>query len=544
MIKQFLIKYLIVLFIIFPINILYSEHQIFNIQSLNSSSDEFAPVFNPNERCLYYNRSFISHTKLYKTFLEYDFGNKVSKEFIDSIFSKKSIEVTDNITQHNINPTYFSFNGNEAYLTGKTISDKGSLLGIYKINFEKNNWQLTRQIKELGKEMFTFHPTISPNGNVMVYCTAKVDNPEDSDLMIAFKDEQNNWTTSLPLNILNTNHSEITPFLASDDTLYFASNGFDGKGGFDIYYSIFENGQWQKPLPVENINTEYDESDFVKINDNFYLFASNRPGGEGGIDIWGYLLNDFDLFNEEPSVKISLNTSILKILQQSSYIQLIKNSTINEANIIKRYTNDSEYYYVFDDSLISYPTHLEIICSVNILPENKNYQLNIANNDKIVFSKIMEKKQEVILLPVDGLINPNDIPEKAEIKASFILNDTKKDIISKIEIIKSQKESPKCFEIDNTKYKLLIAPLSDEISNTELDKIFNHIKKVVKYKNGKIIIESSPTFEIYDIEKIRSYINSININNNVIIYQKKTIVNLSKYFYNLNFNYLLIYIQI
>ena len=45
-----------------------------------------------------------------------------------------------------------------------------------------------------------------------------------------------------PVNLgsqVNSQFQEITPFLASDNkTLFFASNGRNGEGSFDIYYSF------------------------------------------------------------------------------------------------------------------------------------------------------------------------------------------------------------------------------------------------------------------------------------------------------------------
>ena len=86
--------------------------------------------------------------------------------------------------------------------------------------------------------------------------------------------------------LLNSAENEITPFLAGDDTLYFASNGFGGKGGYDVYVTIKVSGEWQPPVPVESINTSYNESDFVVLPGAAAVFASDRPGGKGGLDLY------------------------------------------------------------------------------------------------------------------------------------------------------------------------------------------------------------------------------------------------------------------
>lgn len=86
--------------------------------------------------------------------------------------------------------------------------------------------------------------------------------------------------------IINSSGDEITPHFVTSDTLFFASNGIGGKGGFDVFYSVFRDGAWQEPVPMDALNTEFDESDCARLEDGSYVFASNRPGGAGGLDLW------------------------------------------------------------------------------------------------------------------------------------------------------------------------------------------------------------------------------------------------------------------
>lgn len=522
--------------------LLHADFQIFNIEQLNTNDDDYAPAVNFVEKTLFYNWSNKTKSQLLKRKISFTVEN-LQNNFLD-IFSDKSVLVSDNITKSGINPVYLSFWGNECYLTGKVKSTKGVLLGIYKSDYEKNNWQITRLLDELGTDRFNFHPTISPNGNTLVYCTASISNPEDSDLMIAYRDEKKNWSSSIPLNILNSNLSEITPFFASDDTLYFASNGLDGRGGFDIFYSIFEDGAWQTPKPVQGVNTEFDESDFTKVSDDLYFFVSNRPGGKGGLDIWGYYLTSTDWKDEEPVFKTSLNSTILRIINISSYIQLVNNTNIKEIPANSQISQDSNFYYIYYDSVSSNPTHLEISYHISKLVLNNYYQLIVRLNDRQVISKNISQKDTSVLIPVREVIDAKSIPEKLEIYSQFTIRDKELSSTTEVEVYKSRKENFEIFDIDNKKYKLIVVPLSPKIDQDALEKSLKFLKQEVKYKNGKIIIESSPTFELYDNEKIRSYINNLNINNNAIIYQTRVSKNLSKYFNNLNFNYLLIYIQI
>ena len=74
--------------------------------------------------------------------------------------------------------------------------------------------------------------------------------------------------------------------------MVFSSNRPGGLGGYDFYYSIYENGQWSEPVNFgAPINSAYDEYRAITVKDDRYendllIFSSNRPGGKGGFDIY------------------------------------------------------------------------------------------------------------------------------------------------------------------------------------------------------------------------------------------------------------------
>ncbi len=72
------------------------------------------------------------------------------------------------------------------------------------------------------------------------------------------------------------------------ETMYLASNGNNTMGGYDIFVSKKEQGQWSKPVNMGYpINTPYDDFFFASTaNGKFAYIASNRSGGQGGYDIY------------------------------------------------------------------------------------------------------------------------------------------------------------------------------------------------------------------------------------------------------------------
>ena len=101
-----------------------------------------------------------------------------------------------------------------------------------------------------------------------------------------------------PLNLgstINTAFNEFGVSLTLDGhTLYFASNR-PGVGGQDLYVSRRHNKRddfgWQPPVNLESINTVANEILAAHFEDDLtgvttLYFASNRPGGLGGDDIY------------------------------------------------------------------------------------------------------------------------------------------------------------------------------------------------------------------------------------------------------------------
>ena len=98
---------------------------------------------------------------------------------------------------------------------------------------------------------------------------------------------------SVPRNLgnpVNTGGWETQPSFSIDGrTLYFASNRPGGKGGNDIWKTVLmDNGRWSKPVNLgDSINTPGDEKcPFIHYDDQTLYFASNGHVGMGDMDIF------------------------------------------------------------------------------------------------------------------------------------------------------------------------------------------------------------------------------------------------------------------
>lgn len=103
------------------------------------------------------------------------------------------------------------------------------------------------------------------------------------------------WSEPVKLSdTINTPEIEESVFIHPDNqTLYFSSEGHTGMGGVDIYVSHrLPNGSWGIPVnlgyPINTFNNE--NSLLVAADGKLAFFASNREGGEGGLDIYRFEL--------------------------------------------------------------------------------------------------------------------------------------------------------------------------------------------------------------------------------------------------------------
>lgn len=105
---------------------------------------------------------------------------------------------------------------------------------------------------------------------------------------------------SSPMNLgakINTPGNEIAPFIF-EGNLYFSSDVFYGLGGMDIYKSQLGMGQsFSTPINLgPGINGTSDDFGFVVRSGEYGgyegYFASNRPSGRGGDDIYHFKVNE------------------------------------------------------------------------------------------------------------------------------------------------------------------------------------------------------------------------------------------------------------
>jgi hypothetical protein len=90
---------------------------------------------------------------------------------------------------------------------------------------------------------------------------------------------------------ISSNANDKCPFV-NGQLLVFASDRPGGFGGYDLYYSKHINETWSSPVNFgDHINTPFDEYRPITLHyegfdNNLMIFSSDRPGGQGGFDLY------------------------------------------------------------------------------------------------------------------------------------------------------------------------------------------------------------------------------------------------------------------
>ena len=134
------------------------------------------------------------------------------------------------------------------------------------------------------------HPTLSKDGNTMIFSSDKPGGNGKMDLYMAYFDGSV-WKSIVNIGAqINTASNEVFPYLLNDTLLIFSSERDGGVGGLDLYVSALENGSWtQAQLLPKPINSTFDDLGMiVRENGKSGYLTSNRLGGKGGDDIYRF----------------------------------------------------------------------------------------------------------------------------------------------------------------------------------------------------------------------------------------------------------------
>jgi outer membrane protein OmpA-like peptidoglycan-associated protein len=278
--------------------------------SVNTPYQDYNPVISPDGKTLYFTSRNESTTGALKeengNFFEDIYQAKIKKDFS---WCK---------------PTPFGFNVNSAENESVAgISPDGTQLffnkdvnegEIYYSTYDGTNWGSSLPMLGINSAASESGGSITADGKIFVFASdRKTASQGGMDIWMSNKQADGKWSPPVNLGLnINSKYDEINPYITPNGkTIYFASNGFNTMGGYDIFKSTStETGVWGKAENLKApINSADDEMFYSQTSDGKKVFFSAiRKEGKGSLDI--YKLSYVKEVVELPSKNIKVNLAI------------------------------------------------------------------------------------------------------------------------------------------------------------------------------------------------------------------------------------------
>ncbi|MHB8261309.1 MAG: TolB family protein [Bacteroidia bacterium] len=265
--------------------------------SINSEYPEYSPVITADEQVLYY-------TTRRPTTMG---GERAS----DGMYYEDIVVSYKDANGKWSRPTsispFINTNGHEATVS---LTPDGQTLIIYRgdvgngdlfySSFDGKDWTIPQKYgSNINTEYWETHACLSRDGYTLYFVSDRPGGLGGRDIYKCVKLPNGQW--SLATNVgapINTPYDEDCPFLGADGvTFYFSSTGDKSMGGFDIMFSILDEGKFSEPFNMGSpINTTDDDVFYVATPDNKRFYLSSAHEFFGKTDIHGKSFGDKDIY--------------------------------------------------------------------------------------------------------------------------------------------------------------------------------------------------------------------------------------------------------
>ncbi len=237
---------------------------------------------------------------------------------------------------------------------------------IYKVSRTKNGWTKPKNLgPNINTDWWESAPSIAPDGQALYFCSNMPGGFGGIDIYVSYKNQRGGWGEAVNLGPnINTAGDEQTPFIHADNkTLYFASNGWPGYGGADLFVSHKKfDGTWSKPTNLGfPINTNDNEGSIaISGNGMEGYIASDIAESRGGLDLYKVTLPE----NVRANKTVYFNGYISDAVSLKPLSGNVKLADVSDSNKFMLINVDSTGYFVlalpYFDSLgiqINSPQH-------------------------------------------------------------------------------------------------------------------------------------------------------------------------------------------
>ncbi len=405
------------------------------VSGISTSMDEYLPIISPdNEFALFTRRvktassrdDFVRRTTTKEKFM---YSIRIDGEFDRG----REMPFPFNMNDNEGGATLTIDNKRLFYTLCKFTKDKKYYnCDICTSEFKDHKWtEIVSVSDNVNREdSWESQPSITSDGKVLYFVSDRPGGYGGYDIYRTRMVDSCNWCE--PENLgpeINTAGNEKSPFIHTDSqTLYFSSDGLMGLGGYDIFFTkLRDDGKWNKPKNIGYpINSEDDEVGFfVSTDGKTGYFASNKYNGFGGWDLYA-----FDLYPEARPEKVlflkgkvesdssgSLRDALIEVknVETKKITEIKVDSTSGEYVSALLFKNDfimtvKKKGYVQESKYISrmsprFSTPAVLDLNLEPIKVGKSYRLNDIYFD---FNSIeLKPESKIVIEEFAGFLNDN-----------------------------------------------------------------------------------------------------------------------------------------
>jgi outer membrane protein OmpA-like peptidoglycan-associated protein len=370
---------------------------------INTSDDEYWPSITADGHTLMF-------TRQPNVITNPGFNGVVQEDFYISYLSGKIWQKAFNAgaplnTAQNEGAQTLSSDGSYMFFAACNRPGGVGNCDLYFSAYSDGKWS---EPSNLGSPVNTKHwestPSISSDGRSLFFSSSRPGGFGGKDIWMTRLNDKNQWTE--PVNLggtINTEGDEMSPFIHFDGkTLYYASDGKPGMGGFDLFFTRLQpDSTWSTPQNLGYpINTFNDEMGLVIESGGQKAYYSSIRDKSKGKDIFSFNLYESARPNPVSYMKGKVYDKETGMLLKAEY-ELINLST--GKIIMKNITDESGNF---------------LVC----LPSGYNYGINVSKPGYLFYSENfmfegMHTASEPYIKKI--ILNPAKIGEKMQLANVF-----------------------------------------------------------------------------------------------------------------------------
>ncbi|MEJ7646262.1 MAG: OmpA family protein [Chryseolinea sp.] len=174
----------------------------------------------------------------------------------------KPVSISKNInTRLNEGTCSISADGRKLILTSCTGRDGIGSCDLYESKKVGEDWSVPKNLgRNVNSASWESQPSLSADGRTLYFVSDRRSGLGMRDIWVSTMDGQGEWTKAVNAGMeINSAYDEISPFIhANNKTLFFATNGRPGFGGYDIFLSE-RDSTWSTPRNLGTPINDHEE---------------------------------------------------------------------------------------------------------------------------------------------------------------------------------------------------------------------------------------------------------------------------------------------